>query len=563
MRVRRGATTTLLLSGLSISAAAAALAAGCGSSGDGSTFTQPPDASTGDVGLDGRSLFYDSPPIDGNISYPDFPPNPILDAPDAGAAAPANSQGLFGPGTQGAQSGGPCLIEPEVGSLYPRNWLRPRFKWIAANGENLFELHVHAANQVNDLYVYTTQTEWTMPLDMWNGLRMHSNDRDMSVAVRGAVYANGAITGEALGSSGPLGIAPVDAPGSIVYWTTTGGSALKGFSVGDETVVPVLVPSQVQQETVSCVGCHTSTPDGKFASFCVPENSWSNALASVEAATVGQTPPWLGAGGTQALQQTYRGINTFSLGHFAQGDHVEIAGQAPGENQAELTWIDLEATTLAAATGTITRTGDSRHAGAPAWSHDGNTIVYVSTDATIDGRLDNGAADLYAVPYNNRAGGNATPVPGASDPNLEEYYPVFSPDDKWLAFDRIASNQNMYNNATAEVFVIPSAGGTAKRLDANDPPACTGKTSPGVTNSWPKFSPSASSASNGRTYYWLVFSSTRDPAANPQLYITGVLVDSTGAVTTYKALYLWNQPAAENNHTPAWDVFKIPPPPIH
>jgi hypothetical protein len=46
---------------------------------------------------------------------------------------------------------------------------------------------------------------------------------------------------------------------------------------------------------------------------------------------------------------------------------------------------------------------------------------------------------------------------------------------------------------------------------------------------------------------------------NPQLYIT-VVVDGT-TVTTHGALYLWNQPSTENNHTPAWDYFMIPPPP--
>ena len=36
--------------------------------------------------------------------------------------------------------------------------------------------------------------------------------------------------------------------------------------------------------------------------------------------------------------------------------------------------------------------------------------------------------------------------------------------------------------------------------------------------------------------------------------------DETGLVTTTPALYLWNQPQAENNHTPAWDTFSIPLP---
>ncbi|HEX7604772.1 MAG TPA: hypothetical protein VF316_24305, partial [Polyangiaceae bacterium] len=157
--------------------------------------------------------------------------------------------------------------------------------------------------------------------------------------------------------------------------------------------------------------------------------------------------------------------------------------------------------------------------------------------------------------------GTATAVPGASDPSFEEYYPVYAPDDAWLAFDRIPNGNNMYNAAKAEVFVIPSVGGTATRLAANDPPACTGKTSPGVTNSWPKWAPSATKTSDGRSFYWLVFSSTRDENGNPQLYVSPVVVDGQGNVTTFAALYLWNQPANENNHTPAWDVFKIPPPP--
>jgi hypothetical protein len=261
--------------------------------------------------------------------------------------------------------------------------------------------------------------------------------------------------------------------------------------------------------------------------------------------------------GTAALEQSPRGISTLSLGHWEPGDYTVVTMQ----NNADLSWVDLAATSAATATGIIPRTGDSNGAGAPAWSHDGNTIAYVSTNALVTGRLDDGPADLYTVPYNNRMGGTASPVMGASEMAYEEYYPIYAPDDAWLAFDRIPTNTQMYNQPLAEVFVIPSGGGTPTRLAANDPPMCTGKTSPGVTNSWPKWAPQASTASGGRTFYWIVFSSTRDENGNPQLYVTPVVVTG-GAVTTYQALYLWNQPAAENNHTPAWDVFKIPPPPV-
>jgi hypothetical protein len=97
----------------------------------------------------------------------------------------------------------------------------------------------------------------------------------------------------------------------------------------------------------------------------------------------------------------------------------------------------------------------------------------------------------------------------------------------------------------------------------------------------------------GKSYYFLIFSSARDyegaflvpkdvltPDILPkssQLYMATIVVDdATQAVTTYPAIYLWNQnilvdPAtgdaallSVSNLTPAWDDFSIPaiPPPI-
>ena len=66
---------------------------------------------------------------------------------------------------------------------------------------------------------------------------------------------------------------------------------------------------------------------------------------------------------------------------------------------------------------------------------------------------------------------------------------------------------------------IPSGGGVAARIAANDPPACSGHASPGVT----KWAPSVAQASGGRTFYGLVFSSTRTGSFS-QLYVTPVVV---------------------------------------
>src|SRR5262249_37315016 len=151
--------------------------------------------------------------------------------------------------------------------------------------------------------------------------------------------------------------------------------------------------------------------------------------------------------------------------------------------------------------------------------------------------------------YGDKKGGAAAPVPGAADPAYNEYYPAFSPDDQLIAFNRIDKGKSAYNQPDAEVFVLPAQGGAPTRLAANDPVACSGDKSPGMTNSWPKWAPEAVQVGD-RTFYWLTFSSTRSGGL-PQLYITA-FVSQGGKLTPYPALSLWNQPSDEPNHTPAW-----------
>lgn len=489
--------------------------------------------------------------------FSDFPAAPIVEA-----SAPADAPTLFAPA--GDPAGGPCLVEPEPSALFPRNWLRPRFRFTPAGNQNLFEIRLHAEDEVNDLVVYTGDPSWTMPKEMWQGLASHIVDKPITMTVRGAHYNGASLDGApATGTSGTFTIAPADAAGAIVYWTTSGGSSLKGFQVGDESVGSSLTSPQVKMPTVSgekvtCIGCHTSTPDGSYVGFTA-QAPWGNVLASVEPMTAGNQPDFVGVGALAVFAQFGElGIHAYSKAHWKSGDRVMVTPFGSYAN-AKLAWVDLEsqASGEGAAYGFFERKGDPQGVGAPTWSHDGNTIVYVSTDVELTGRLGDGIADLYSVPYNNRQGGDAAPIPGASDSALAEYYPAISPDDKWLAFNRIPMRNTMYDQALAEVFVIPTAGGTPTRLAANDPVACSPKKSPGVTNSWPKWSPEATTVGE-KTYYWLIFSSKRGDGGTPQLYVTGVVAKGD-TLETYASIYLWNQPPGENNHTPAWDVFKIPP----
>lgn len=482
--------------------------------------------------------------------YSDFPVDPIIDT-----GAPMESGTLFGDPAQGLQTGGPCLIEPEIGTLFPKNWLRPRFTWIPTGSENFFELRLTAANQVNPLVVYTTATSWTMPASIWNGLTTHTLDQPIHATVRGATLSGSTLSaGPELGSKGDVSIASASAPGSIVYWTTSGGTGLRGFKIGDESVQDVVRPADA---STACVGCHSATPDGVYVGFSASSqtnNGDPSTLGMLTADGTKTRPPFLSAAAQQLMARVGQQEPVFSKAHWQTGDHIAVTMLAIA-SKFEITWTDLEAAAVDQGTGwgVIARTGDEANMAASAsFAHTTDTLLYTSA-AMVSSGVTTTTGDLATVPFGNRAGGTVTKIAGASDPAYNEYYGTFSPDDQLIAFNRVANGMSSYNNAAAEVFVIPAGGGAAARLAANDPPQCSGKTSPGVTNSWPKWAP-GSSQIGSKTYYWLTFSSTR--TGNPQLYVTPVLFDGN-TISTFPALYLWNQPAAENNHTPAWDDFSI------
>jgi hypothetical protein len=413
---------------------------------------------------------------------------------------------------------------------------------------------------------------------------------------------------------------PYQSAATNVTWTWSRDSGGNLSTTNRDTNTPLTPTGDVQ-----CIGCHVAVPDTNSVAF-VDFYPWDGVASSVNPMSQGQVPTWLTPGGAETLSQGGLGMMAFSSGVWAGGNHLVVAASQVAQNAtsdpwasiygdnnpSELIWIDLSTPTpptfemngavlnsagsISAAPfyqnqgttyGFISRSGDSRSASAPAWSHEGTTIVYASNTAPKSGRLDQGDSDLYGVPFDattKSATGGAEAINGAADSSINEYYPAFSPDDKYLAFNTAPGGGQMYYSPSAEVNVIPAGGGTKTRLAANDPPTCLGATSPGVTNSWPRWSPEHPSC-NGKTYYWLIFSSSRlnipftinsnaknfktGQADGPtsQLYLTALVDDGTGKLTTYPAVYIWNQSTetadgyAQSNHTPAWEVVNIPPPP--
>ncbi len=389
---------------------------------------------------------------------------------------------MFGAAGTGAASGGPCLLDPEAGSLFPRNWLRPRFHLQAGSHQDVFEIRLHADKEANDLVVYTTSPTWTMPGPIWNSLSANLVDQPITVSVRGLDSSTGKV---AQGVSETITIAPVEAKGTIVYWTTSGGSALKGFSVGQENVVTVVTPPQTPGK---CIGCHSSSPGGEFIGFSNSSDATNGDLAHIEirsGTNPTQQPSFLTPSAQALLQRVSQELPVFSPAHWTAGDHVAVfmhsdTTDESGQN-THLLWVDLEAASQAQGVGwgEFARTGDPNAAAAyPFLSHDGQHIVYASApSANPSGILTSG--DLYTVDYGNRAGGTAQPVAGAATKQWSEFYPALSPDDAIIAYTRLPDGETSYDNPHSEIMLVDAKGGTPVRPTANDPGHVPGAHQPG------------------------------------------------------------------------------------
>jgi dipeptidyl aminopeptidase/acylaminoacyl peptidase len=186
-------------------------------------------------------------------------------------------------------------------------------------------------------------------------------------------------------------------------------------------------------------------------------------------------------------------------------------------------------------------------------SPDGTWLAYASTDEEMDGRTVIGPCDLYRVPL---GGGRAEPIAGASDPDVQEYYPAISPDGRFIAFTRGCRGCDTYDQPQAEIYVVPAEGGTIHRLAANDPARCSGRSSPGITNSWPKWAPEAADTAEG-TGYMITFSSRRRDGVHPQVYVAPFVVGDDGSLHGFPALHLPGQQTDTGNHTPAWTAIML------
>jgi len=444
----------------------------------------------------------------------------------------------------------PAIAYPQDQTRWPNNWPSTAFTWLASGDGSetctLFWLVIPVPDQLYPLRVLTTDTTWEPDLATWGSLRSACPTQTMEVWVYGAEVdlASGALLAGPWVASAPNEVSFLDfaAPGRIIYWATS-DQALHRIELGEATDHYFYGPTN--NPTGMCEGCHAGSPDGKYiasstsGTTCVGCSFYVSLFRAEDLSALPDLHP---------DAAVYLATEDTTLPEFSEGYWTALDQRMIFVRDRRLRSLDL----LTGEYRQLAVNGDPNYQAEPAWSPDGDTVVYVSSTVVVNGRTSDGPCDLYSVPYDDGAGGTATPIAGAADPALQEYYPDLSPDGHWLAFNRCEGDT--YNAPGAELFVMSMHGGSAHRIVGNDPPAILGETSPGLTNSWPKWAPEYE-VQGDDTWFFLAFSSTRHHGV-AQVWISPVRVHAD-QVTSYPALHLPGQDTSTHNHTPVWFRDKV------
>jgi hypothetical protein len=393
---------------------------------------------------------------------------------------------------------------PQDGVNFPRNTPSIRFQWNDWAAET-YKLRFRGAT--TDLTVYTTATSWTASEELW--ARVVSTNAGgsltvtLSAAVGGVVYSEEPLT---------LNVNRLDGTGSIYYWSTSASGIM-------EVPYGGLAREYLTYSTTGrCVGCHDISAQGLIAL------TYDGGNGSLVVKRISD-----GADLIAADTGVYGNFKTFSPdGRFMV---TTLAGAMLLYDATTMTFLQE-----------IPVDGQATHVD---WAPDGSALVYVSKP---DGSGEDWFFTGGSIAVMDHLGDGAFGAPRvlyAPPSGYNAYYPVWSPDSAWVAFN--ISYEDAYDDASAQLNVLGRDGGTPIALTAAN-------LSEGYTNSWPRWGPLPDDE-----VLWLAFSSKRAYGTTtagglPQIWVTAFDPERAGRGEdpSWPAFWLPGQDSAQSNHIPVW-----------
>ena len=468
---------------------------------------------------------------------------------------------------------GISLLYPPSGTLAPMDFSPITAQWTygAALTANTFVLRFESDAAQIDI---VGGANWkqakgyavTIPTASWQKLFAFSSVKTWNLRVIAASTNAKVVSGTPIQSPAqPFSVAQQKAGGAIYYWNTS--------MLGVRVLEPGKAPASIPTPGGFCAGCHSISPDGSTiaVSFMMGAGGGSMSMGLFTAKS-GLNPPWLHANAKAALAKSFTIAAAFSKKYFSATDKRLVVPSAPLLFSTNLYAVDL----IKGTSNILVTGGDLGQQAFPTWSPDGSTVVYASAKNVGQGFAASEPTMLYSVPYNGGAGGKATALAGVNDPGMYHFYPSFTVDSQWVAYNRAtttaalcpqnaggttnpnggpgSADSGTYDNCEADLWITKPSGGSPIRLDA-----ANGQAGAGLTNSWPTFATVGVLPPGG--YYWMAFSSRRDygflhtgAPASPQIWIAAIdpLALAQGKDGSFAALWLPGQDINAGCHIARW-----------
>jgi hypothetical protein len=217
-------------------------------------------------------------------------------------------------------------------------------------------------------------------------------------------------------------------------------------------------------------------------------------------------------------------------------------------NGGKLTLIDADTGAPVGANSGLVPLPSGQVASHPDWNALGDNVAIAL--GTKGGNKSIEGASIAILPYNNGAWGTPNVIVQAAGGSDNNFFPVWSPDSKWIAF--VNAQAQSKDAVSATLKLVASSGGTPVTLTR-----LNGRVSnvDGVTevgNSMPTWAPSTKPGT-----FWLAFSSLREYSVvrtqddkKDQIWIAAI--DPAAADPGYAGFWAPFQSVDDGNHRAFW-----------
>ena len=447
----------------------------------------------------------------------------------------------------------PAIIYPSHETMFPINVSLIRHDWSPGKND-LFALRFNGPKTT--VTVYTTELTWTPSEEQWDWIAESNRGAEVELVVSGVDSKKPTDAW----SSEPITLLFSDAAveGAIYYWST-GTKGIMRATVGSPIPEKFYTdPNATDAET--CVACHTLSRDGKrmavgyegerLREVSVPERETivpSGATAQPmdpepmepePMDPMGMPKPKPKPGGMGGMEGMASAWTTFS----PDGKMLLVAANGI------LTLIDSDTGETIGDNAGVVSIPAQTVATHPDWAATGDRVAI--TLGTKGGNKEVESGSIAILPYTNGAWGEPEVVIESTGANDNNFFPVWSPDSKYLAYVKAAGKSKDAVSAELRLFEVATGRDVSMvRLNqrVNNEDGVTG-----IGNTMPTWAPSTKPGT-----FWLAFSSLRAysvvrPQDDKEDQIWIAAVDPTAKDPGYAGFWAPFQSVEEGNHRAFW-----------